>query len=54
MQRGPGTFHDGRGDVERAIEESDPTTDFGPDVPRELIDAAREELEAPADETDEG
>ena len=52
---GPGTIRDDRGDVERAIEEADPSTDFGSDVPRELIDAAREELlAAPADETDEG
>jgi hypothetical protein len=40
--------------VEQALEHTDDTTDFGADVPRELVDAARDELAAPADETDEG
>jgi hypothetical protein len=54
MQPGPGAPRDEREAVERAIEDADASTDFGPDVPHELIDAARDELAAPADETDEG
>ena len=41
-------------EVERALEDADSTTDFGTDVPHELVEAARDELMAPADETDEG
>jgi hypothetical protein len=54
MEERPGPDGDEFEDVERAIEDADPTTDFGSDVPRELIDSAREELENPADETNEG
>jgi hypothetical protein len=48
------TPRDEREEVEQALEHADATSDFGTDVPRELVDAARDELAAPADETDEG
>jgi len=43
-----------REEVERALEHPDATSDLGDDVPQELVDAARDELAAPGDETDEG
>jgi hypothetical protein len=41
-------------DVARAIEDADTLTDLGAAVPREVLEAARDELDNPADETDEG
>ena len=49
-----GTPRDERAAVERALEHPDATSDLGDDVPQELVDAARDELAAPGDETDEG
>ena len=54
MDEPRGTPRDEREEVERALENRDATSDFGADVPHELVDAARDELAAPADETDEG
>ena len=54
MDEVSGTPRDEREEVERALEHADATTDFGADVPHEVVDAARDELAAPADETDEG
>jgi hypothetical protein len=41
-------------EVARRIEDADTLTDLGAVVPRELLEAARDELENPADESDEG
>jgi hypothetical protein len=41
-------------EVARRIEEADTLTDLGTDVPRELLEAARTEIENPTDETNEG
>jgi hypothetical protein len=43
-----------RADVARTIEDADTLTDLGVIVPREVLEAARDELDNPADETDEG
>jgi hypothetical protein len=43
-----------RDDVARVIEDADTLTDLGVAVPREVLEAARDELVNPADETDEG
>jgi hypothetical protein len=40
--------------VAHAIEDADTLTDLGAVVPRELLEAARAEIENPADESDEG
>jgi hypothetical protein len=45
---------DDRDDVARVIENADTLTDLGTVVPRSLLEAARAELDNPADETDEG
>jgi hypothetical protein len=45
---------DRRADVARTIEDADTLTDLGAVVPREVLEAARDELDNPADETDEG
>jgi hypothetical protein len=41
-------------EVARTIEDADTLTDLGAVVPREVLEAARDELENPADESDEG
>jgi hypothetical protein len=41
-------------EVARRIEDADTLTDLGTVVPREVLEAARAELENPADESDEG
>jgi hypothetical protein len=41
-------------EVARAIEDADTLSDLGAVVPREMLEAARDELENPADESDEG
>jgi hypothetical protein len=41
-------------EVTHRIEEADTLTDLGAVVPRELLEAARAEIENPADESDEG
>jgi hypothetical protein len=41
-------------EVAHRIEDADTLTDLGAVVPRELLEAARAELENPADESDEG
>ena len=41
-------------EVARRIEEAETLTDLGTVVPREVLEAARAELENPADESDEG
>jgi hypothetical protein len=41
-------------DVAHRIEDADTLTDLGTAVPREVLEAARDELENPADESDEG
>jgi hypothetical protein len=41
-------------EVAHRIEDADTLTDLGAVVPRELLEAARAELEHPADESDEG
>jgi hypothetical protein len=41
-------------EVAHRIEDVDTLTDLGTVVPRELLEAARDELENPADESDEG
>lgn len=51
--RGP-TRPDDRHDVARRIEDVDTLTDLGVAVPREVLEAARQEIENPTDETDEG
>ena len=43
-----------RDDVARTIEDAETLTDLGTVVPREALEAARQELLNPADETDEG
>lgn len=43
-----------RADVVRTIEDAETLTDLGVIVPREVLEAARDELDNPADETDEG
>jgi hypothetical protein len=43
-----------RDDAIRVIEDADTLTDLGTVVPRSLLEAARDELDNPADETDEG
>jgi hypothetical protein len=40
--------------VARRIEDADTLTDLGIVVPREVLEAARDEIENPADEGDEG
>ena len=48
---------DGRLDADEVahrIEDADTLSDLGAVVPRELLEAARAELENPADESDEG
>ena len=40
--------------VARRIEDADTLTDLGVVVPREVLEAARAEIENPADESDEG
>ncbi len=47
----------GRDDADRVahrIEDADTLTDLGVVVPREVLEAARAEIENPADESDEG
>jgi hypothetical protein len=51
--RGP-TRPEDRHDVVRRIEDADTLTDLGTAVPREVLEAARQEVENPTDETDEG
>jgi hypothetical protein len=46
--------HDDPDEVAHRIEAADTLTDLGAVVPRELLEAARAELENPADESDEG
>lgn len=41
-------------EVAHRIEDADTLSDLGLVVPRELLEAARAELENPADESDEG
>jgi hypothetical protein len=41
-------------DVAHRIEDADTLSDLGVVVPREVLEAARDELENPADESDEG
>jgi hypothetical protein len=48
------TRREERDDVARRIEDADTLTDLGTAVPREALEAARQELATPADETDEG
>jgi hypothetical protein len=48
---------DGRLDADEVahrIEDADTLSDLGAVVPREVLEAARAELENPADESDEG
>jgi hypothetical protein len=45
---------DDAAEVAHRIEEADTLTDLGAVVPRELLEAARAEIENPADESDEG
>jgi hypothetical protein len=40
--------------VAHRIEDADTLTDLGVVVPREVLEAARAEIENPADESDEG
>ncbi len=51
--RGP-TRPEDRHAVARRIEEADTLTDLGAAVPRDILEAARQEVENPTDETDEG
>ncbi len=46
--------HEQADEVAHRIEEADTLTDLGAVVPRELLEAARAEIENPADESDEG
>ena len=41
-------------EVAHRIEDAETLTDLGAVVPRELLEAARAEIENPADESDEG
>ena len=41
-------------EVAHRIEDADTLSDLGAVVPRELLEAARAEIENPADESDEG
>jgi hypothetical protein len=41
-------------EVAHRIEDADTLSDLGTVVPREVLEAARSELENPADESDEG
>jgi hypothetical protein len=54
MTDGGPTRPEDRHAVARRIEDVDTLTDLGSDVPREVLEAARQEVENPTDETDEG
>jgi hypothetical protein len=49
-----GTDRRERDDVAHVLEDADTLTDLGVAVPREVLEAARDELANPGDETDEG
>jgi hypothetical protein len=46
--------HENADEVAHRIEEAPTLSDLGAVVPREVLEAARDELENPADESDEG
>ena len=54
MIEGGTNRYDDPDEVAHRIEDAETLSDLGSVIPRELLEAARDELENPADESDEG